>query len=101
MKKEKKPGEHKNAVQKCASETSSRQMQRQASGYYEMYEYFCSGHDDIAVAVVQYDSSGRVVSRKDFSWANGCNEVTAEGIWREAHRYAEKFVRAGLPQKTK
>ena len=66
------------------------------AAYFDMVEYFCNGHDDTAVDVIQYNSNGNEISRDTFSWNCGCGEVTSEGIWRKADGYADRLIQEGI-----
>lgn len=66
------------------------------AAYFDMVEYFCNGHDDTAVDVIQYNSNGNEISRDTFSWSSGCGEVTSEGIWRKADGYADRLIQEGI-----
>lgn len=66
------------------------------AAYFDMVEYFCNGHDDTAVDVIQYNSNGNEISRDTFSWSSGCGEVTSEGIWRKADDYADRLIQEGI-----
>lgn len=68
---------------------------------FDMVEYFCNGHNDTAVDVIQYDSNGNVIMKKTFSWSDGCGEVTSDGIWKKANQYAQTLANSGIPCRKK
>ena len=63
---------------------------------FDMVEYFCNGHDDVTVAVSQFDSNGKKIAEEEFNW-NTCDEVTSEGLWRKAKEYARELQAANIP----
>lgn len=84
--------------------TSSKQVPshpNEKASYFDMEEYFCNGHDDTAVDVIQYDGNGNVISRETFRWNSGCDEVTSEGIWGKANTYARSLIQGGIPCRKK
>ena len=66
------------------------------AAYFDMIEYFCNSHDDVAVDVIQYDCNDKEIFRKAFSLSTGCGEVTSDDIWKQAKNYSDKLMQEGI-----
>lgn len=86
---------------KLATSLSAKESSLAEAAYFDMVEYFCNGHDDTAVDIIQYRHNGQEILRETFSWSNGCGEVTSEGIWKKANECAQRLILEGIPCREK